>query len=74
VHDPVVCGGCGSQLSGALAVGVARRQVFEVPEPKVTVTEHRIVTRRTVPRCTGVASGGGLGPRSGVARHADSRR
>jgi transposase len=46
VHDPVACGGCGSQLSGAPAVGVARRQVFEVPEPKVTVTEHRIVTRR----------------------------
>jgi transposase len=46
VHEPVACGGCGSGLSDAAAVGVARRQVFEAPEPKVAVTEHRIVSRR----------------------------
>jgi transposase len=46
VHEPVACGSCGSGLADAPAVGVARRQVFEVPEPKVTVTEHRLVSRR----------------------------
>jgi transposase len=46
VHEPAACGGCGSGLTEASAVGVARRQVFEAPEPKVTVTEHRLVSRR----------------------------
>ena len=46
VHAPVACEGCGSGLGDAPAVGVARRQVFEVPEPNVTVTEHQIVSRR----------------------------
>jgi transposase len=46
VHEPAACDGCGSKLTGASTADVARRQVFEVPEPKVTVTEHRIVSRR----------------------------
>lgn len=46
VHEPAACDGCGSGLDGAPAAAVVRRQVFEVPEPKVTVTEHRIVSRR----------------------------
>ena len=44
-HEPAVCGGCGSDLAGAAEVGVARRQVFDVPEPRLVVTEHQIVTR-----------------------------
>ena len=43
-HVPSVCGGCGDGLAGALEVGVARRQVFDVPDPKLVVTEHQIVT------------------------------
>jgi transposase len=43
-HVPVVCAGCGDSLAGAAEVGVARRQVFDIPRPKVEVTEHRIVT------------------------------
>jgi transposase len=55
VHEPLACGGCGSGLADAPTVGVVRRQVFEVPEPKVTVTEHRLVSRRC--GC-GVVTGG----------------
>lgn len=43
-HEPAVCGGCGGGLAGAVEVGVTRRQVFDIPEPKVRVTEHQIVT------------------------------
>jgi transposase len=45
-HEPVVCSGCGDGLSGAVDVGVTRRQVFEVPPMKTEVTEHQLVTRR----------------------------
>lgn len=43
-HVPAVCAGCGDDLHGARAVGTAVRQVFDVPAPKVVVTEHQIVT------------------------------
>ncbi len=43
-HVPKVCAGCGDSLAGAAQVRVVRRQVFDIPEPKVEVIEHRIVT------------------------------
>jgi hypothetical protein len=43
-HVPAVCGGCGDDLADATEIGVARRQVFDVPDPKLVVTEHQIVT------------------------------
>jgi transposase len=43
-HVPAVCGGCGGDLTDAVEVGTAHRQVFDVPEPKLVVTEHQIVT------------------------------
>lgn len=43
-HVPSVCAGCGDDLAAAAEVGVARRQVFDIPEPKLEVTEHQIVT------------------------------
>jgi transposase len=43
-HEPAVCAGCGDGLAGAVQVGVARRQVFDLPDPKIVVTEHQIVT------------------------------
>jgi transposase len=43
-HVPAVCAGCGDDLAGAVEVGVARRQVFDVPVPELVVTEHQIVT------------------------------
>ncbi|MBM0236141.1 IS66 family transposase [Micromonospora sp. ATA32] len=43
-HVPAVCAGCGDDLAAAVEVGVARRQVFDVPVPELVVTEHQIVT------------------------------
>lgn len=43
-HEPAVCAGCGDGLAGAVQVGVARRQVFDIPDPKIVVIEHQIVT------------------------------
>jgi transposase len=43
-HVPSVCGGCGDELAGAAEVAVARRQVFDIPDPTLVVTEHQIVT------------------------------
>ena len=43
-HVPAVCGGCGDDLTDAVEVRTARRQVFDVPDPTVVVTEHQIVT------------------------------
>lgn len=43
-HVPAVCDGCGDNLAGAREVKTAVRQVFEVPEPTVVVTEHQLVT------------------------------
>jgi transposase len=46
VHEPGPCGGCGGDLSWAPVVGVARRQVFDLPEVALEVTEHQVVSRR----------------------------
>jgi transposase len=43
-HVPAVCAQCGDDLAAAVEVGMARRQVFDVSDPKVVVTEHQIVT------------------------------
>ncbi len=43
---PVCCGGCGADLAGAPVVGTARRQVLEIPEIRVKVTDHIVEHRR----------------------------
>lgn len=45
-HEPTGCGGCGHDLSAAAVAGVSVRQVFDLPDIGVRVTEHRIVSRR----------------------------
>lgn len=40
VHQPAACDGCGASLLLAPVVGVARRQVHELPEIRLHVTEH----------------------------------
>ncbi|MGI8451195.1 MAG: IS66 family transposase [Streptosporangiaceae bacterium] len=47
-HRPKSCGGCGSGLSRAQVTGVEARQVFDIPQITVKVTEHRISTLRCV--------------------------
>lgn len=46
VYEPGACGGCGEGLVGAVAAGVTRRQVFDLPPMRVQVTEHRLIARR----------------------------
>lgn len=45
-HRPAVCGDCGTGLAGARVVGSEARQVFDLPEIRPEVTEHRIVACR----------------------------
>ena len=40
-HFPPVCTGCGGALSREQATGHQKRQVFDLPQPRVEVTEHR---------------------------------
>ena len=49
-HEPAVCAGCGMGWPARCEVGVTRRQVFDIPEPKLRVTEHQMVTW---PACAG---------------------
>lgn len=44
-HEPRACAGCGAGLADAAEVGVTRRQVFDLPEIAVRVTEHQLVAR-----------------------------
>ncbi len=44
-HEPGCCGRCGAGLTGRPVTGVERRQVFDLPEVAVTVTEHQLIER-----------------------------
>jgi hypothetical protein len=44
-NEPAVCCGCGAGLHDAPAVGVERRQVFDLPPVRIEVTEHQLVSR-----------------------------
>lgn len=45
-HTPITCTGCGSDLSGVSGTTVEQRQVFDIPQPKVNVTEHRVEEKK----------------------------
>jgi transposase len=45
VHDVSICALCGLSLVEQAVVGTSKRQVFDIPEPKIEVTEHRALTR-----------------------------
>jgi transposase len=40
-HEAARCGACRSALTAGMAKGVERRQVFDLPEPRLEVTEHQ---------------------------------
>jgi len=44
-HEPECCAGCRRSLAGRPVVGVEKRQVFDLPAVKVTVTEHQLIER-----------------------------
>ena len=45
-HAPARCTDCGADLAAAEVIWVERRQVFERPEVKAHVTDHRMERRR----------------------------
>lgn len=51
-HEAQACGHCGAGLTGAMARGVAKRQVFDLPEARLEVGEHRASIYRCA-RCGG---------------------
>jgi transposase len=44
-HEPGCCGRCGAGLAGQPVTRVERRQVFDLPEVTITVTEHQLIER-----------------------------
>lgn len=57
-HDwfPDACRGCGADLADAAEAGLVRRQVHELPEPTIVVTEHRMHKRRCACGCVTIAT------------------
>ena len=55
-HEPVRCRGCGAGLARAPEVGLARRQVFDLPPITIHVTEHQLTSRLC--RCGAVTTAG----------------
>ena len=47
---PDSCWGCGCDVSREQVVSVIKRQVFDIPEPRIEVTEHQVEIKRC-PRC-----------------------
>jgi len=45
-HVPSSCGGCGADLGDGVDVGRHARQVFDLPEIRLSAVEHRAWTRR----------------------------
>ncbi|MCB1181695.1 MAG: IS66 family transposase zinc-finger binding domain-containing protein, partial [Chlamydiia bacterium] len=41
-HTPANCTGCGSNLSSVSDTIAEQRQVFDIPQPEIKVTEHRV--------------------------------
>lgn len=53
-HMPSNCTGCGSDLGNVVGTCVEQRQVFDIPQPKVSVTEHRVEEKKCP--CCGVVA------------------
>ena len=47
---PDCCSGCGCDVSTEQVLSVFKRQVFDIPEPRIEVTEHRVEVKQC-PRC-----------------------
>lgn len=45
-HVPTSCNGCGSSLNAADGFCAEKRQVFEIPQPKIEVTEHHAMEKQ----------------------------
>lgn len=56
IHDPAQRCSCGQDLSGVIKREKERRQVFDIPDPKLEVTQH-VVRSCTCPNCKKEVSG-----------------
>jgi transposase len=45
-HTPSNCIGCGSDLSCVNGATAEQRQIFDIPQPKINVTEHRVEEKK----------------------------
>ena len=53
VHSVDTCEKCGQSLKDENAIQTIKRQVFDIPEPKIEVTEHQVEVKRcTCGHCT----------------------
>jgi len=52
-HEACACGHCGSSLDAKSATGIEKRQVFDIPERPLVVTEHQAAIYRCT-HCQGV--------------------
>src|SRR3954451_18084348 len=68
-HYPSACAGCGAPLTGAMAIGHAARQVFDLPEPRPLHRGARVSMRGV--RRTDACGVPRLGDGSGAVRQAD---
>ena len=50
LHSPKTCNGCGHSLNEVKGEQLEARQVFDIPEPKVEITEHQLEAK-TCPCC-----------------------
>src|SRR5262249_31743016 len=55
-HVPAVCAGCGASLEAAPELRRERRQVLDLPEPRLVVTEHQ-AAHKVCPMCQSVTVG-----------------
>lgn len=56
VHDVAVCSDCGTDLTTVAATKVEKRQIFELPPPKIDVIEHQS-KHKVCPECAKVNRG-----------------
>ena len=55
-HSPAACDGCGHSLKEVDGASTEKRQVFDLPKPKVEVTEH-CTEAKICPCCGGISKG-----------------
>lgn len=42
IHNPTQCPHCATNLQNSISVSIQKRQVFDIPDPKIIVTEHQV--------------------------------
>jgi len=45
VHDLTNCPNCAAHIADNEVIGINRRQIFDIPEPRIVVTEHQVLRK-----------------------------